>query len=254
MKKTSGDHYSRFSNIGYEDFRAMAQDRTLSRYEKVGFPDTYRSGREKAIFDDICSKLPALGRKNSLILDIGSGCSDLPRLLMERAEQNSQRLILIDSAEMLNQLPDVPCVSKIAARYPECPELFEAYGGRVDAIITYSVIQYVFAEGNIFDFLDRSLKLLAPEGRMLIGDIPNISMRKRFFASGTGEAHHHQFTGTDEKPVVAFNCPEPGNIDDSVVFSLAARARAAGFHGYILPQAQDLPMANRREDILIIKP
>ena len=32
------------------------------------------------------------------------------------------------------------------------------------------------------------------------------------------------------------------------------RARSAGFNSYVLPQADDLPMENRREDILIIRP
>lgn len=253
-KNTSKDDFSRFSNIGYEDFRDMAKDESLSRYEKVGFPDAYRAGKEKLIFDDMCSKLPALERKESFILDIGSGCSDLPRFLIERATQKSQRLVLIDSAEMLDQLPVNPNVRKIPARYPDCPEFLEEYRGKFDAIITYSVIQYVFAEGNIFDFLDKSLQLLAPGGGMLIGDIPNLSMRKRFFASENGVAHHRQFTGSDETPLVTFNCLESRNIDDSVVLALISRARAAGFHSFILPQASNLPMANRREDLLLVRP
>ena len=51
-----------------------------------------------------------------------------------------------------------------------------------------------------------------------------------------------------------FNTLEPGEIDDGVVLGLVARMRAAGFHAFVVPQAPDLPMANRREDILIIRP
>jgi hypothetical protein len=51
-----------------------------------------------------------------------------------------------------------------------------------------------------------------------------------------------------------FNRLEPGQMDDSVVLALLARARAQGFHAWVMPQAVDLPMANRREDILIRKP
>ena len=187
-------------------------------------------------------------------MDIGSGCSELPNLLMQRAEQNSQQLILIDSEEMHALLPASATTQKLAARFPDCPQLFESYTGKIDAILTYSVLQYVFAEGNVYEFLDKSLALLAPLGRVLIGDIPNISMRKRFFASDTGKQHHREFTGKDEDPVVAFNTVEHENIDDSVVLALAARARASGFHAFIVPQSPDLPMANRREDLLIIKP
>jgi len=47
---------------------------------------------------------------------------------------------------------------------------------------------------------------------------------------------------------------EPDQIDDSIVFAILQRARAAGFHSYVLPQAPHLPLANRREDILVIRP
>lgn len=43
-------------------------------------------------------------------------------------------------------------------------------------------------------------------------------------------------------------------IDDAVVLSLVSRSRAAGFNAFVVPQAANLPMANRREDILILRP
>jgi len=60
--------------------------------------------------------------------------------------------------------------------------------------------------------------------------------------------------GTDAPPEVAFNRVEHEAIDDAVVLGLLARARAAGCDAYVVPQRDDLPMANRREDILIAKP
>jgi len=65
---------------------------------------------------------------------------------------------------------------------------------------------------------------------------------------------HQAFTGTNEKPEVSFNSVETGKIDDSVLIGIILRARAAGYDAYLLPQPSDLPMANRREDILIKKP
>lgn len=89
---------------------------------------------------------------------------------------------------------------------------------------------------------------------MLIGDIPNISKRKRFFSSDAGVKFHQEFTKTAGRPEIAFNCIEHDQIDDSVIFSLIGRARSAGFDAYVIPQNQKLPMANRREDILITRP
>ena len=89
---------------------------------------------------------------------------------------------------------------------------------------------------------------------MLIGDIPNISKRKRFFASETGVRFHREFMKTTELPSVTFNQIEHDQIDDAVIFAMLQRARAQGFDAYVMPQNPILPMANRREDILITRP
>lgn len=246
--------YNRFSKLGFHDFRAMASDESMSRYEKIGFPEEYRKGKERLIFDDIRRKMPALDLSSKVILDIGPGCSDLAHYLIEHCEANTQQLILVDSEEMLRLLPESPAVRKVSAYYPNCPALLDELAGRVDVIICYSVFHYLFEESNTWDFLDRSLALLAPGGRFLIGDIPNISKRKRFFASETGISHHKEFMQTNEMPSVEFNRIEHGTIDDSVVMALIMRARIAGFDAYVMPQSDDLPMANRREDILIVRP
>ncbi len=247
--------YDRFKNLTFEDFRRLAKTDTLSRYEKIGFPKAYREGREESIFKDITSKLGNLSKDSQIVIDIGPGCSGLPFMLIDLCRRQGHSLVLIDSREMLDHLPDEPFITKVPAYYPsECQWLFEKYAGRVNAILTYSVLHYVFAEGNVFEFLDRSLSLLAECGEMLIGDIPNISKRKRFFSSQSGIRFHQQFTGSDEAPAVTFNTLEAGQIDDALILSLILRCRHAGFDAYWLSQADELPMANRREDILIRRP
>lgn len=248
------NNLQRFAHLNFEDFRRMATDTTLSPHEKIGFPDHYRKGKSVAIFNDILQKLSLLNEKEQTILDVGPGCSDLAHTLIEHCHDRSHRLLLVDSAEMLAQLPDTHFIQKWPAYYPDCPPLFEQYNGKVNVLLTYSVFHYIFTESNIWRFIDQSLALLAPGGQMLIGDIPNISKRKRFFASAAGAKFHQAFTGRDELPEVAFNTPEPDQIDDAVILSILQRVRAAGCDAYVLPQHPDLPMANRREDILITKP
>jgi hypothetical protein len=156
---------------------------------------------------------------------------------------------------MLSILPDAPFVRKVPGRFPsDCSSLLEEEVGRIDIVITYSVIQYVFVDASIFDFVDRSLLLLAPGGSMLIGDIPNVSRRKRFFSSPAGVRYHQVFMGTSEHPTTNFNSLEIGKIDDAVVLGILARCRSAGFDAFVVPQQGSLPMANRREDILICRP
>jgi hypothetical protein len=243
----------RFRDLTFDDFRRMASDESLSSHEKIGFPDSYRAGKGGAIVADIRRKLSALDRRQARVLDIGPGCDEVAMLLIEHCARQDHDLVLVDSKEMLARVPDPPRGRKLAGYYPrDCGEL--AQGPPFDAIITYSVFHYVFRELPYLDFVDFSLGLLAPGGAMLIGDIPNASMRRRFFASDTGVRFHKAYTGGDQPPVVTFNTPEPGAIDDAVVMSVVQRCRAAGFHAYVVPQSEDLPMANRREDVLIVRP
>lgn len=243
-----------FDNLTFDKFRELAKSEELSNHEKVGFPNSYREGKEVAIFNDVLAKLSALAGSGKTVLEIGPGCSQLPVMLAQLCAERQHKLLLIDSQEMLDLLPDGNHVCKIPGQYPNVGQALDEYRGKVDVIIAYSVIQYVFTEGNLWNFLDHSLALLADGGEILFGDVPNATMRKRFFASNAGIACHREFTGRDELPEVKFNLPEPGQMDDSVVMSLLNRARSQGFHSWVLPQAGDLPMANRREDILIRRP
>lgn len=56
----SESKYQEFADLSFDDFRNRALDSSLSRHEKVEFPDSYREGKEVAIFEDIKSKLPQL--------------------------------------------------------------------------------------------------------------------------------------------------------------------------------------------------
>ena len=247
--------YERFANLTFDGFRELATADGLSRYQRIGFPDAYRDGYEAAIYRDVLGKLSNLSRREQTVFDIGCGCSDLPFLLTNTCERQGHELVLCDSPEMLAHLPDESFVKKAPGCFPrDSAALLGEYAGRADAVLVYSVLQYVFVELPLFDFLDACLTLLAPGGQLLIGDLPNVSKRKRFFASAAGVKCHQQFTGTTDVPAVAFNVPERGKIDDAVVLSILGRARAAGFDAYVVPQAAGLPMANRREDILITRP
>jgi hypothetical protein len=240
--------------LDYSAFARLAGDDRLSKYEKIGFPDSYRAGYEAAIFADLQAKLPRLAERELRVLDIGPGCSDLPHMLIELCRAQGHRLYLIDSEPMLGQLPDADFIVKRPGLFPRDRNAVSDLLGQVNVMICYSVLHYVFVDANPFDFVDLSIELLAPGGEFLIGDIPNVSKRRRFFASEAGVAFHRAFTQTDTLPDVEFNAPAPGMIDDAVILSLLSRARAAGVDAYVVPQPPSLPMSNRREDILVRKP
>ena len=255
MNPPRKDDYRRFEDLRFDDFREMAGNDSLSRYEKIGFPNSYREGYERAIFDDVLAKLHGLRREGGTVLDIGPGVSELPDMLISHCQDHGHELLLADAPEILQMLPDRKFIKRYPGRFPEeAGRLIEDHVEKVDVILCYSVLHYIFVEGNIFEFLDKAVSLLAPGGEMLVGDIPNISMRKRFFASPAGIEYHQAFTGTTEYPDVEFNCLEPGKIDDGLLAGLMARYRSSGLHVWLMPQAPSLPLSNRREDLYIRKP
>lgn len=245
----------RFADLTFEGFRELARDERLSLHEKIGFPDSYRAGKEKAILADVRSKLSHLESAGRRVLDIGPGCGRVALELVALCGARGHELTLIDSPEMLALLPDSPGVVKRPGRFPHEHEGYRAQArGRLDAILVYSVVQYAFREGDLFAFFDACLELLAEGGELLIGDIPNQSMRRRFFNSARGIRFHQELTGTEGLPPAVHGALEPGCIDDPTVLALVLRARNSGFDAFLLPQAAGLPMANRREDLLVRKP
>ena len=136
-------NHERFRNIGYDDFRAMSRDKSLSRHEKIGFPDSFREGKARAILRDIAGKIPALNRRGGTVADIGCGCGELVLETAAHCAKKNQQLILMDSADMLAQIPDMPHMVKIGGRFPSETEA-KAPPASCDAVIVYSVLHYVF--------------------------------------------------------------------------------------------------------------
>lgn len=244
-----------YDGYNYEKFRELAKDSSISMYEKVGFPDCYRKGTEEKIFEDILSKIPLIKEKKCLnVLDIGGGCSNLQKYISDFCKEQGHTLFFADSEEMLKLTEDKTHVIKIPGLFPKTAEEIKEKSGGIDVVICYSVFHYIFVDSNVWYFLDCLMGLLNDGAQVLIGDIPNVSKRKRFFASNNGIKFHQEFMKTNEKPNVEFNCIEEGKIDDSLLMSVVLKSQASGFDAYVLPQPKELPFANRRDDLIIRKP
>jgi len=242
-----------YARITFNEFKKRASNPFLSKYEKIGFPDDYRKNSEIDIFRDLNHKLN-LQREKITIADIGCGCSDLADLLIKNGESCNQTLIMIDSQEMLDLLPNKNYIKKINVKFPDCYEEVKQISETLDVIIVYSVMQHIILDSNPFSFIDKALELLKPGGMLLLGDLPNNTKRNRFFTSEKGIETHKNYCGNTPKPLPVVGFPNTHEtIDDGMVFGILMRYRGLGFETYLLPQPENLPMSNRREDVLIVK-
>lgn len=242
---------ARFSRLGFDRFGELARDPNLTVAEKMGCARGQREGFDQLIWESILERLPRMSAEPGRILDVGSGCGDVARNMIANAEARGHRLTMVDHREMLDQLPPSKAVTRVEGRFPDAmPPEDDGY----DMIVVYSVLHAVIVDANPFAFLDDLLARLNPGGRLLVGDIPNVSKLRRFLASEAGAAYHREYMRTDEAPVVPPFAMATDRVDDGMLIGLMMRARLAGFDAYVLPQPPELAFANRREDLLIARP
>lgn len=245
--------FDSFKNLSFEKFKERAKNPQLSSIEKIGFPEAYRGHKEKLIFSDIEAKLKNLNRTSCRVLDIGCGCSELPRLLMASCLSKRHALTLIDSKEMLEALGPLPeGISSEAGYFPEDFRNWISQN-QFDVILAYSIFHYVRAEGIQEKFVEACLQLLAPGGELLMGDLLNDSKKMRFLNSAEGLEFHRRNFGADTPLDLSKISREPGSMDDDSIRDLARWFQARGCSVEILSQAANLPFSNRREDLLVKK-
>lgn len=235
----------------FDYYKEKATDGSLTTTEKCG-RYLKQADDELNIFEDVRLKLPALNKENSLIIDIGCGCSDPVNKLIENSLTYKNNLVLVDSEEMLSHLPALDNITKIDTKFPD-PSFVEKYQNKADAIIVYSVFHCVYLESDFIMFTDSLVKLLKSGGTLLLADLPNATKKKRFLSSDEGKAFHKAWSNESSDPEVSWNQFEPGSLDDSLVIMLMLRYRQMGYETYLVPQDKHLPFSNTREDILIRK-
>lgn len=89
-------------------------------------------------------------------------------------------LYLVDSKDMLDNLPDEKFITKFPCEFPKYEAILELKNS-MDCIIIYSVLHHVVEYGNYIKFLDTAVELLKANGRLLLADISNITKKKRFY-------------------------------------------------------------------------
>lgn len=146
-------------------------------------------------------------------------------------------------------------VRLIPGRWPET-----AVDDTFDRILVYSVLQYLPDAGTARRFIEKCISVLRPGGRILLGEIPNQDLKRRFQESGFGRRFEAEWAlrkaGLTEEHAVRdriFADVQGGAtyLTDEFILEVLADARRQGLESYVLPEPDGLPFCYSREDILL---
>ncbi|MCE0556214.1 class I SAM-dependent methyltransferase [Motilimonas sp. E26] len=204
---------------------------------------------EKRIVPDILHKLDLQATDNLLEIGCGTGNLLIPMSFICRS---------------VTGIDHPSCLDKLTKRYQHSGQSLVA-GNFLDVdlitlpkfekILVYSVLHCLADEGEVFDFIDKALKLLKPGGRLLLGDIPNKDRKNRFLSSQAGADFLTDWneqvkqSGIDEPAFEAVTSSV--GFDDQLVLQILAHVRRQNCESYVCSQPCDLPFGNTREDIIV---
>lgn len=230
--------FTRISRKAQEHFSILS--RSTSTTERVGRP--IRAEQiENQIFREICEKVNLSTKKN--ILDIGSGCGKLAKLLIEFSLRSGSKVTFVDSVEVIQVLKDEN-IEITSSQFKTVdgyfPDISSVLDTNYDCIIAYSVMHYV---ENPKNFLLDALKLLDDTGVLFIGDIPNSDKKRRFMTKDKQDYHFNRIGKKDFSR----------QYSERELGKYIKLLKKRGFEAYLLPQADTFPHSGSREDLLVFR-
>ena len=224
-----------------------------ARLSKQGVSPTVEAGRyasqaeaERRIVPDVMAKLDL--QPDDSVLEIGCGTGNLLIPIS----------FLVDTVTGVDH-PDI--LTRLETRFPDRIEplpgnfLDIPLDRKFSKILIYSVLHCLTDEPEATAFLEKALRLVAPGGRLLLGDLPNANRKTRFLESDTGKAFEAEWR---KQGGANFSHHDLGLARDSDVFqpddrsiaALASLGHRLGFNAYLMPQNTNLPFGHTREDLL----
>ena len=212
----------------------------------------FQEDDEKYILKDIVKKL--MPQNSDMFLDIGCGSGNISYEISKLVRNTS----LCDNKKSLERIRKL-YLNNSFNFYPD--NFLDADFGdnKFDKILSYSVIQCLSSETEIFNFLDKIINLISVKGRALIGDIPNKDKLNRFLESERGKIFNKKWLDKKKKNGIKHTKIEEYiskehkfvQIDDKLILKIISYLRNKKFNAYIYEQTSQLPFGNSREDILI---
>jgi len=240
--------------------------RADSEAARVGRP-TSGEESERGVWVDIRRLLRVKAGMN--VLDIGCGCGFTARRWIALATSGDVKVTLLDIPEVISRLrteidPEdlTPHATLVEGFFP-APRLVETLGrsSGFAAIVVYSLLHYTDRPGAL---IEAAVDLLAPGGRLLVGDIPNLDRKGRFLASAAGRAFEAAYRGVPLEEVPCYATPGEfvdealkggaAPLMDDLICGWVMDYRRRGYDAFVLEQPPQLPFCHTREDLLIRRP
>ena len=243
-------NYQNLSNKSFKDLQNNSRD-----YDRAGRPKNNGKINYKIIFSDIIHKLQLTS--NSSLLDIGCGSSNLTQKIIDFSKINKIKLTLNDIDPVIKFLKNKnknKNLKYISGMFQKI-KLKQKF----DYILIYSVIHYI---QNPDEFISKAFAMLNDNGRILIGDIPNIDKKARFIMSKKGRLFESKYRKVNINKIPKYknyknfkkkNKNLRNDINDNLTLNLLKIYRKKKCNFYVLEQNKNLPTCYTREDILIEK-
>lgn len=212
------------------------------------------------IFKDINKKI--LISKNDYILDLGGGTGELTGLMASACRQ----IILADGAKKTIEYAGqkLKIFNNISFRIADILRLPLPFSGnQFDKVVCYSVIHYAESLDNFYKLTLDLIRITKPGGKILIGDIPladkyganlqnrksrpvnNFLLNQKYYIKKYLINLIHRLKKVDASQVKGLSYTKEA-IEKIL-------GKIANISYEIMEQSRDLPLADSREDLLIIK-
>lgn len=213
----------------------------------------FQRNEEKKILPEIIKNLN-LNKKDKLI-DIGCGSGNITMHISKKVNT----VTAVDFPKILDALK-ARSIKKNIRNINYIPGNFLnlKIQKKFNKILAYSVIHYMRDINQLKVLIRKILKITLPSGKILLGEVPNISMKKRFLNSKIGKKIDQRFKVDVERLNKKYpNSMNLNNkfirIGDKDLSSIIFYCNKLGADAYILPIENGLPFCNSRVNILIKK-
>jgi cyclopropane fatty-acyl-phospholipid synthase-like methyltransferase len=234
------DHNSQYKEYEHRASNVHCDTQIAGRY-------SFQKEDERRIIPDLFKKLDI--RSSDSLLEIGCGTGNLLVPLSFCVD----RAVGIDNQAAIKKLLNKDSTGSVEGVVGNFLTYDASHLGKFKKILIYGVLHCLANEKEVYHFVDKALALLDQGGMLVIGDIPNTSLKDSFIKSETGKEFSKQWQRRMESDATKDfeSSVTPYIFDDENIFNMMGHIKKQGYKAYLLPQSPDLPFGHTREDIVV---